>query len=51
MCLDCDSVMRLHYKRTYDAQHMKRALMQFADDVGPDQRANLCSQIWTFSAR
>ena len=25
--------------------------MHFADDVGPDQRAYMCSLIWAFSAR
>ena len=32
---------------SYNVQHMKSALMQFADKVGPDQRAHLCSLIWT----
>ena len=31
-----------------DAQHTKRALMHFADNVGPDQRAHLCSIILAF---
>ena len=32
----------------YDIQHTKRALMHFADNVGPDHCAHLCSLIWTF---
>ena len=35
--------------KTYDAQHRKRALMQFADNVGPDQCVLLCSLILAFS--
>ena len=34
---------------TYDAQCRKKALMHFADKVGPDQYAHPCSLIWTFS--
>ena len=34
-----------------DAQCMKRALMHFADNVGPDYHAHLCSLIWAFSVR
>ena len=36
-------------KNTYNVQHMKRALMQFVDNVGPAQHAHLCSLIWAFS--
>ena len=35
---------------SYDGTHEK-ALMPLADNVGPDQRAYLCSLIWAFSAR
>ena len=35
----------------FDAPCMKRALMHFADNVGPDQRTHLCSLIWAFSVR
>ena len=34
---------------SYDTQRTKRAHMQFADNVGPDQHAHLCSLIWAFS--
>ena len=30
---------------TYDAQHTKRALTQFADNIGLDQRVHLCYSI------
>ena len=33
----------------YDVQSMKRALIQFADNVGSDQHAHRCSQIRAFS--
>ena len=36
---------------TYDAQLTKRALMQIADNIGPDQRVHLCSLIWAFNVR
>ena len=33
----------------FDAQRTKRTLMHFAGNVDPDQRAHLCSLIWTLS--
>ena len=36
---------------SYDAQCKKRALLHFADNIGPDHRAHLCSLIWAFSVR
>ena len=33
----------------YDAQHTKRALMLFGDNIGSDQHAHLCSLILAFS--
>ena len=36
---------------SYDAQHMKRALMQFVDSIGLVQCAHLCSLIWVFSVQ
>ena len=33
----------------YVAQHTKRALMQFANNVGTDWHVHLCSIIWAFS--
>ena len=33
----------------FDAQRTTRDLMHFADNVGPNQRAHLCSLIWAFS--
>ena len=35
--------------KTYDADYMKKALMQFAENAGPDQPMYRCSQIWAFS--
>ena len=43
------SVCDLENVTTYDAQCMKLALMQFADNVGPDQTVHLCNLIWAFS--
>ena len=37
--------------KTSDAQFTKRALMQFADDTGPDQPAHLRRLIWAFVVR
>ena len=36
-------------KFPYDAQHMKKALTQFTDNIGPDQHAHPCSLFWVFS--
>ena len=36
---------------TYDAQQTKMALMQFADNSGPNQPAHLCRLIWAFVVR
>ena len=35
----------------YDEQHTKRALMQFADNTGPDQPAHWRRLIWAFVVR
>ena len=45
-------VRRYHFPRLrpiFDAQRTKRTIMHFADNVGLDQRAQLCSLIWVFS--
>ena len=33
------------YFGEYDVQYTKRTLMQFADNVGPDQHAHSCSLV------
>ena len=47
----CGEIRNIFYLDTTlrDAQCTKWALMHPADNVGSDQRAHLCSLIWTFS--
>ena len=33
----------------FDAQCMKKAFMQFANNTGPDQPVHLCRLIWAFA--
>ena len=42
------SLTNFSVKMAYDAQHTKRALMQFAVSEGPDQPAHLCRLIRAF---
>ena len=35
----------------HDEQHTKKALIQFVDNVGPNQCVHLCSLIWAFFVR
>ena len=37
------------FQCNYVSCNLKRVFMDFADNVGPDQHAHLCSLIWAFS--
>ena len=41
----------MFHNKTYNEQHMKKSLMQFADNVGPDQPAHKRRLIRTFIVR